>query len=315
MTISSVVLVLMFSANTGFADFPRLCQILARDNFMPHIFAERGRRLVFTYGILFISVLSGFLLFFFNGVTDALIPLFAIGAFLAFTLSQAGMVVHWIRTKDNPHRIKFLVINAVGALATGATLIVILVSKFAEGGWMTVVMIPILLITFYAVRRHYLSVAKATATNENLYFHEAHRPIVIIPIRGWNRMSLKAMRFALKISEDIFGVFVDSEGGDSSVQESWQTHVVAPALAAGAKPPKLVTLPSPYRRVFAPMMNFIDQLEVEHPRKQIAILIPNLVEGKWYHYFLHNQRAMLLRGMLRLRADHRVIVISVPWYL
>jgi len=128
-------------------------------------------------------------------------------------------------------------------------------------------------------------------------------------------MSLKALRFALKISDDIYGVFVDSVGGDDSVQRNWELKVEEPAIRAGFKPPKLVTLPSPYRRVFAPMMDFIDKLEAENPKRQIAILIPNLVEGKWYHYFLHNQRALLLRTMLRLRADHRVIVISVPWYL
>lgn len=314
-TMGSIVLVLMFSANTGFADFPRLCQILARDNFLPHIFAERGRRLVFTYGILFISTIAGFLLFFFNGVTDSLIPLFAIGAFLAFTLSQSGMVVHWWKDKEAPHRLKSLLINGVGAFATGITLLVILVSKFTEGGWMTVVMIPVLLVLFYSVRRHYTHVTQAIATSEPLYFNEAHRPIVIVPFRGWNRMSLKAMRFALKISDDIYGVFVDSVGGDPEVEKNWNLKVVGPAQKAGAKVPKLVTLPSPYRRVFSPLMDFLDKLESEHKGQQIVFLIPNLVEGKWYHYFLHNQRALLLRGALRLRADHRVIVISVPWYL
>jgi hypothetical protein len=315
-TIASVVLVLMFSANTGFADFPRLCQILARDNFMPHIFAERGRRLVFTYGILFISIVAGFLIVFFKGVTDSLIPLFAIGAFLAFTLSQAGMVVHWWKAKDADHRMKSLFINGVGAIATGSTLLVILVSKFTEGGWVTVIMIPILLVLFYQVQRHYAYVSKEIATDEPLYFNEAHRPIVIVPVRGWSKMSLKAMRFALKISDEIYGVYVDNAGeGDEFVKNSWDLNVVKPALLLGVKPPELVTLSSPHRRVFSPLMSFIDQIEAKHPRTQIAILIPNLVEGKWYHYLLHNQRALLLQMMLRLRADQRVIVITVPWYL
>ena len=315
-TLSSIVLVLMFSANTGYADFPRLCQILARDNFMPHIFAERGRRLVFSYGIIFISAVAGLLLILFHGITDALIPLFAIGAFLAFTLSQAGMVVHWWKDKNSDHRLKLASINGVGAVATGITLLVIVVSKFAEGGWFTVVMIPILIFAFYAVRRHYESVAGAIATDDKLSFHEAHRPLVIVPVRGWSRMTLKAMRFAVKISDDIYGVYINNTGSDESfIKNSWQEFVAEPALAAGKKVPELICLNSPYRQVFSPLMKFIDEIEKSHPDRQLVVLIPNLVEMKWYHYFLHNQRALLLQGILRLRADRRIIVVSVPWYL
>jgi amino acid transporter len=315
-TLASIVLVLMFSANTGYADFPRLCQILARDNFMPHIFAERGRRLVFTYGIFFISAVAGILLILFKGITDALIPLFAIGAFLAFTLSQAGMVVHWWKDKSSKHRLKLASINGIGAIATGITLIVIIVSKFSEGGWLTVVMIPLLMYGFYSVRRHYDGVTVAIATEDKLSFNEAHRPIVIVPVRGWSRMTLKAMRFAVKISDDIYGVFVNNTGSDESfVKKSWQEFVADPASEAGKEIPKLVCLESPYRRVFSPLMNFIDDMEKSHPDRQIVVLIPNLVEVKWYHYFLHNQRALLLQGVLRLRADKKIIVISVPWYL
>ena len=128
-------------------------------------------------------------------------------------------------------------------------------------------------------------------------------------------MGLKALRFALKISDEIYGVFVCTTGGEDEVRRSWETHVTVPAKATGRKAPQLVVLPSPYRQVFSPMLSFIDQIEKAHPRRQIAVLIPNLVEGRWYHYFLHNQRALLLQGMLRLRSDHKVIVISVPWYL
>jgi len=315
-TLSSIVLVLMFSANTGYADFPRLCQILAHDNFMPHIFAERGRRLVFTAGIIFISSVAGLLLIFFKGITDSLIPLFAIGAFLAFTLSQAGMVVHWWKDQTAQHRLKSALINGFGAFATGITLIVILVSKFSEGGWLTVIMIPVLMVAFYSVRRHYAQVAGAIGTTEKLNFDEAYRPIVIVPVRGWSRMTLKALRFGIKISTDIFGVFVNSSSVDESyVKNSWKEFVADPAQAAGVRIPELVCLQSPYRQVFVPLMRFIDDVERINPDRQIVVLIPNLVEGKWYHYFLHNQRALLLQGLLRLRADHKIIVISVPWYL
>ena len=317
-TIGSVVAVLMLSANTGFADFPRMCQIIARDNYLPHIFAERGRRLVFSYGLLTISFMSGVLLFIFGGVTDRLIPLFAIGAFLAFTLSQAGMVVHWIKLglkqKQLRDFIHSIAINGLGALATGLTLIVVLISKFSEGGWVTLIIVPGLMGLFYAVRRHYIRVAQVIRSHTPLNFDQMRTPVVLVPVRGWSRITLKALRFALNISDEIYGVYVDSGEGSAYTSEQWKKYVLDPAKLAGKVLPELVTLPSPYRRVFGPLMDFIDQLELKYPDRQIVVLIPSLVEAKWYHYFLHNQRALLLQASLRLRADPRVIAVTVPWY-
>lgn len=314
-TIGSVIAVLMLSANTGFADFPRMCQIISRDNYLPHAFAERGRRLVFSYGIIAIAMLSGLLLICFGGVTDNLIPLFAIGAFLAFTLSQAGMVVHWIRQKENKSHLAIW-INGLGAVATLITLLVVLVSKFTEGGWITLVLIPIILVIFYGTRRHYVEVARQVSCRVPLKFDDIRPPIVIVPVRGWSRITRKALQFALHLSPLVYGVHVEAEvDGRLSIEDQWKKYVIDPAVAAGIQAPKLVKRPSPYRRLFSSLLDFIEELEKADPGRQVAIVIPSLVENKWYHYFLHNQRAMLLRAALRLRGDRNVVVVTVPWYL
>ena len=313
-TMGSVIAVLMLSANTGFADFPRMCQIISRDNYLPHVFSERGRRLVFSYGIVAIAILSGLLLILFGGVTDHLIPLFAIGAFLAFTLSQAGMVVHWLKQKGDKNH-SAIWINGLGATATFITLLVVLVSKFAEGGWVTLVILPVTLAIFYGTRRHYVGVARQVSCRIPIDFDDMRPPIVIVPVRGWSRITRKALQFALQLSPNVYGVHVENEMGDQSIDEQWNRYVVDPARDAGTEAPKLVRLPSPYRRLFSSLLDFIDELEKSDPGRQIAIVIPNLVENKWYHYFLHNQRAVLLRAALLLRADRNVVVVNVPWYL
>ncbi|MGZ3711001.1 MAG: APC family permease [Bdellovibrionota bacterium] len=314
--LGSVILVLMLSANTGFADFPRTCQIVARDNFLPHTFAERGRRLVFSHGIIVLAALSGILLIFFDGITDNLIPLFAIGAFLAFTLSQAGMVMHWKKCSEKGSGAALLV-NAAGATATAATLLVILVSKFTEGGWITVFLIPLLLMIFYGTYRHYRSVAKQVNCRDPLEFGNMNPPIVLVPVRGWSRLTRKAVHFAMLLTPDVYGVHVETENGSISLwlEEQWKQFVVEPSYKAGKKPPLLVQLPNPYRRLFGSLIDFIEQLKMENPGRRIAVVIPDLVENKWYHYFLHNQRAVLLRTVLTLKADPRIVVITVPWYL
>jgi amino acid transporter len=313
-TIGSVIAVLMLSANTGFADFPRMCQIISRDNYLPHAFSERGRRLVFSYGIVAISGLSAILLIVFGGLTDNLIPLFAIGAFLAFTLSQAGMVIHWKKQKENKSHLAIW-INGLGALATFLTLLVVMISKFAEGGWITLVLIPAILVIFYGTRRHYVGVARQVSCRVPLAFDDIRPPIVIVPIRGWSRITRKALQFALHLSPHVYGVHVENEEGTASIDEQWKKYVIDPAVGAGIEAPKLVKRPSPYRRLFSSLLDFIDELEKSDPGRQVAIVIPSLVENKWYHYFLHNQRAMLLRAALRLRADRNVVVVTVPWYL
>ncbi|MGZ3703835.1 MAG: APC family permease [Bdellovibrionota bacterium] len=311
-----VIAVLMLSANTGFADFPRTCQIVARDNFLPHVFSERGRRLVFSYGIVILAILSAALLVVFKGITDNLIPLFAIGAFLAFTLSQAGMVVHW-KKFPQPGSSVAMFVNGLGALATAVTLLIILVSKFFEGGWITVLLIPFLLFFFYGIHRHYRNVGRQLLCRDPLDFQNPHPPIVLVPVRGWSRLTRKAVHFATLMTPDVIGVHVETENesADRWVDEQWKQFVVTPSLESGRPAPKLVHLPNPYRRLFGALVNYIETLKAENPNRRIAVIIPDLVENKWYHRFLHNQRAVLLRAVLNLKADPRIVVITIPWYL
>jgi hypothetical protein len=312
---ASILAVLALSANTGFADFPRLCRLVAQNGYLPRVFASRGRRLVYSYGIYVLTALSAFLLIIFGGITDRLIPLFAVGAFLAFTLSQAGMVVHWRRV-GGPHRVRNLAVNALGAVATGVTLVVILVAKFVEGAWVTVLLVPLMLVVFSAVRRHYHGVSLEIATARPLNVENIQPPIVIIPMTQWNKMSQKGLRFALKLSRDIFVVQVRAgNAGEDDLARRWFDFVEAPTQAAHLPTPQLVTIQSPFRHVFNPLIDYILDVKRLHPDRQIAVIIPELVARRWYHHLLHNKRAAMLKALLLVRGDEDVVVINVPWYL
>jgi amino acid transporter len=313
--IGAVLWVLALSANTGFADFPRLCRLIAEAGFLPRIFASRGRRLVYSYGVYVLTALSAALLIVFGGVTDRLIPLFAVGAFLAFTLSQAGMVAHWTRVGGTGDAVK-IAVNGVGALATGATLIVILVAKFAEGAWVTVVLIPILLAVFGGVRRHYHRVSIEIANPHPLNVTNIQPPIVILPMNAWNKMSQKGLRFALKLSPDIFVVQIQAGNQtEDDLARRWPEYVEAPTKAAHLATPQLVVVPSPYRHVFNPLLDYIVDMKRRHPDRQIAVLIPELIARHWYEHLLHNKRAAMLKALLLVRGDEDIVVVNVPWYL
>ncbi|HEX7136998.1 MAG TPA: APC family permease [Vicinamibacterales bacterium] len=313
--IGAVLWVLALSANTGFADFPRLCRLIAEAGFLPRLFASRGRRLVYSYGIYVLTALSAALLIVFGGITDRLIPLFAVGAFLAFTLSQAGMVAHWARVGGPGKAIKISV-NGVGALATGATLIVILVAKFAEGAWVTALLIPVLLAVFGGVRRHYHRVSIEIANPHALNVTNIQPPIVILPMNAWNKMSQKGLRFALKLSPDIFVVQIRAGNKtEDDLARRWPQYVEAPTKAAHLATPQLVVVPSPYRHVFNPLLDYILDLKQRHPDRQIAVLIPELIARHWYEHLLHNKRAAMLKALLLVRGDEDIVVINVPWYL
>ncbi|KPV49682.1 amino acid transporter, partial [Kouleothrix aurantiaca] len=313
-TIGAILTMLALSANTGFADFPRLCQIIALDNFLPHAFASRGQRLVFSYGIIVLSTLSGLLLIIFGGVTDRLIPLFAVGAFLAFTLSQAGMVAHWRRV-GGAHAWRNMLINGAGALATAVTLGVVLVAKFAEGAWITLVLIPLMLAVFGAVQRHYRQVAEEIDCPQPLDLRGLRHPVVVVPIKAWDRLAHKALRFALKLSGDVIAVQVNMHETAASLESRWATLVEQPARQVGIDPPRLVVIPSPYRQLIRPLLAYITSLKQEYPERQIAVIVPELVERHWYHYMLHNQQGEVLQALLSLQGDERIVIINVPWYL
>src|SRR3984957_5460489 len=210
-TMWSVFLALCLSANTAFADFPRLTRAIAMRDYLPHVFILRGRRLLFSHGIYALTGLTSVILILFKGVTDRLIPLYAIGAFLAFTLSQAGMVVHWKKQEgEHPGRGWHMLVNGTGAFATGITTLVVLASKFMAGAWVTALLIPTLILLMYSVKTHYTRVRRETSDCERLKLDNLEAPLVVIPMAGWNRISEKALRFGLLLSKEIKVVHVHS---------------------------------------------------------------------------------------------------------
>jgi amino acid transporter len=314
-TIGSVLSVLALSANTGFADFPRLCRVIAQDGFLPHGFAHRGRRLVYSRGILVLAVLSAGLLVGFGGITDNLIPLFAVGAFLAFTLSQAGMVAHW-RKVGGPGARTSMAINAAGAACTAVTLAVVLVSKFIDGAWVMMLLVPALLTLFVGVRSHYRGVAREVTTAAPLDATGLRPPLVLLPIRGWSAITRKALRFGLKISPDVYALHVaDDEHTMADLEATWEQRAQEPARAAGLPPPKLFVIYDPYRKLYGPLKQVVADLQKANPDRDLAVLVPELVPTRWYHFLLHNQTASIIKAYLLFSGFRRVVVINVPWYL
>ena len=310
---ASILLVLALSANTAFADFPRLCQIIARDGYLPSSFAHRGRRLVYSEGIYVLTFLSAALLVAFGGITDRLIPLFAVGAFLAFTLSQAGMVVHWKRKGGEGWRLSIL-LNGLGAAATSVTVIVVLTAKFAEGAWMTALLIPSLFLAMKAVRRHYDRVRRDLASESPLDLTAMDKPIVIVPVLVWNKLSKKGLRFALELSPDVRAVHVQPEEPEGDFKKAWAEEVDAPLQAAGLPAVSLKIIPSPYRHVLTPIVRHVLGVAEKHPDRQIAVVISEVVIDHWYNYLLHAHRAALLRTLLYFGGNGKIVVVNVPWY-
>ncbi len=315
LTIGSILVVLSLSANTAFADFPRLCRAIAQNNYLPHVFGYRGRRLVYTYGISVLAVLCGGLLILFGGVTDRLIPLYAVGAFLAFTLSQSGMVVHWWGNRG-PHWRKNAAVNGLGAFVTGITVVVVLVAKFVQGAWITLLFIPLTMVLFVAVRRHYHSVSLLTACRIPVQVESLSQyPIAVIPIDRWSNITRQGIEFAARLSPEVIALHVDPTEHSELLHEDWDRYVAQPFRAAGKEPPQLHILPSPYRFIIIPIIQFILDLSEKHPDRRIVVVIPELVEDKWYEYFLHNQRGRLLEWMLLARGNERIFTVSAPWYV
>jgi amino acid transporter len=313
-TIGSILLVLALSANTAFADFPRLCKIIAHDGFLPRSFGARGRRLVYSEGVYVLAALSAVLLIVFGGVTDRLIPLFAVGAFLAFTLSQTGMVFHWKRTGGRGARHSMLV-NGLGATATAVTVVVVLVAKFMEGAWITLLLIPGLLAVMIAVRRQYHRVGMSVLSQSPLELHGFQPPLVVVPLDRWSKIAKRALTFALTVSPDVTAVHIDSGEQTIYLQQEWYGFVEQPVLQLGMAPPKLVILPSPYRFVITPIVDYVLDLAQKNPSRQIAVIIPEIVERRWYYHMLHNQRGTALKSMLYFKGNGRILVVNVPWYV
>ncbi|MBM3145703.1 MAG: APC family permease [Chloroflexi bacterium] len=307
----STMLILAVAANTGFAGFPRLAALLAKDRFLPHQFTGLGDRLVLANGILFLSTMTGVLIIGFGGDTHSLIPLFAIGAFLAFTLSQAGMVVHWWKEKGKHWQVK-AILNGLGALVTGITVLIVGVSKFRDGAWLTIVVIPLLVILFHRFRGHYRDVAEQLSMGALKKVDRTHLvPRVVIPISGVHRGVVDAVNFAFSISRDVTAVYIELEpGGGERVRAKWAQW--------WPKVP-LVILPSPYRSIVGPLLDFLDQTDEEHADGQLAtVLLPEFVPSKWWHGLLHNQTAWLIKAALIYRRRHlgyQRAIIDVPYHL
>ena len=311
--IGSALLILIFSANTAFADFPRVCKFIAEDYYLPVSFANRGRRLVYTEGIVVLAIITGALLIGFGGITDRLIPLFAVGAFLAFTMSQAGMVAHWRRERGAGAG-RSMIINGIGALATGLTVLVVIVAKFSEGAWITVIAIPSLLALMFGVNRHYRKVWREIESNTPLNMAEEPKPLLVVVMTGWNRIGKEALRFAMTLSPDIKVLHVAEE--DKPVFAGrWLECVEEPLTEAGAPVPELVILRSPYRFVVTPIVDYVLKLAKDNPGRRVVTVIPELMEKRWYYYFLHTQRATLLKTSLLMQGNDHISVLNIPWYL
>jgi amino acid transporter len=315
LTIGSILVVLSLSANTAFADFPRLCRAIALNNYLPHVFAYRGRRLVYTYGIVVLALLCGGVLIAFGGVTDRLIPLYAVGAFLAFTLSQAGMVVHWKR-KRGPNWLKSALVNGLGATVTGITTAVVLVAKFVEGAWITLLFIPLVIAVFVMVRKHYHQVKMLTSCKEPVNAASLNQPpIAVIAVDRWSSVVRQGIEFAARLSPEVIAVHVEPNEHSELLRDEWDNFVEKPFRDAGKEPPQLHFLPSPYRFVILPFVQYILELSKKYPSRSIVVVVPELVEDRWYEYFLHNQRGRLLEWVLLARGNERIFTVSAPWYI
>jgi amino acid transporter len=315
LTMGSVLLALALSANTAFADFPRLTRAIATHDYLPHVFILRGRRLLYSHGIYALTGFTGVILILFGGVTDRLIPLYAIGAFLAFTLSQAGMVVHWLKMEKHPGRLWHAFVNGVGAVATGITTIVVLIAKFMAGAWVTALLVPALIGIMWVVKRHYTRVRREMADMTPLNLVNLQEPIVVIPMARWDRIAEKAMRFGLLLSKEIKVVHVHSDDEEGDLEKIWDEFVMKPIKRDGLQVPELVTIPSSYRFVISPLMDYILELEKKNPGRKVAVLLPELVVRHWWENALHNQRVQLLKLFLLLKGNQRIVVVNIPWYL
>lgn len=350
----TTALILVLAANTSFADFPRLASLLARDRFLPRQFANRGDKLVFSNGIVILAIFSGILVASFGGDTSRLIPLYAVGVFLSFTLSQSGMVRHWLKERadvrrkkrhqvskpaavanqgpdtdgtlpdlelaaaetrssafvndevtDAAHWKKSILINGLGAVATFVVLCVFIITKFVHGAWIVVVIIPLLVVLFRSIHKHYLRVAKQLST-DGLAPLSTVKNTVIVPISGIHRGVINALQYAKSISPNgVTAIYVDfDEEATHKLREKWERW------GSGIE---LVVLESPYRSLSRPLLRYIDRTRRKGEEHFVTVVLPEFIPARWWHQLLHNQSSLLLKGSLLFKK--RVVVVSVPYHL
>ncbi|MGA2437205.1 MAG: APC family permease [Acidobacteriaceae bacterium] len=315
-TMWSIFLALTLSANTAFADFPRVTRAVALNDYLPHVFVLRGRRLLYSYGIYALTFLTAIILILFSGNIDSIISLYAIGAFLAFTLSQSGMVVHW-KKQGAKHKGRHwhMFVNGTGAVATGITTLIVLAAKFTSGAWFVALLVPTLIVLMVVIKKHYRRVNGEVIEMAPLNLTNMQPPLVVIPMARWDRMTEKALRFGLLLSKEIKVVNVIGADGEETLDNVWEANVLKPIRDQGLHEPELVTLHSNIRLVINPLMDYILELEQQNPDRKITVLLPELVVRHWWEYFLHNQRVQMLKLLLLLKGKQRIIVVNIPWYL
>jgi len=300
---AATMIILLLAANTCYAGFPMLSSLLAKDGYLPRQLAGLGDRLVYSNGILFLSGLSMFLLVAFQGDTHALLPLYALGVFLSFTLSQIGMVRRWARLRAH-HWWHHAAINAVGASVTAVVFGVVGVTRFTEGAWMVVVVIPLLIMGFLAIRRHYQSIGKQLTVHGFVPPKLGRHPVVIL-VPGIHRGVITALTYARAISPNITAITVDLDpSATSRLQQEW---------AEWAPDIPLVVLDSPYRSILQPVLRHIDQMEKQKDGSYMTIILPEFVPAKWWQHLLHNQTALLIKSALLFQRGK--VAISIPFHL
>ena len=306
---ATTALILALAANTSFSDFPRLLYFMARDKFAPSQFTSLGDRLAFSNGIITLGVLAGLLYAIFGGSTDALIPLYTIGVFLSFTLSQLGMVVRWrrISLEGGPDAKGWqgkLAMNLAGAIATSLVLVIAISTKFLAGAWIVVVLIPMIVLTALAIRRHYDTAKGRIQTETPITPGDVH-PVAVVPIGDLNDVQLQTLALARRLADQVVAVFIsDDPEKIKEIKHKWEVwgnHV------------PLEIIESPYRSVIRPLLTYLDAVDAQNDGGTLMVVLPEMVYGHWWHQFLHNQTALRLKAALLFRPG--TVVVSVPYHL
>jgi amino acid transporter len=301
----ATALILVLAANTSYADFPRLSSLLSRDRFLPRQFSSRGDRLVFSNGILALGLFAALLVIIFNAREQAMLPLYAIGVFISFTLSQFGMVRHWLRTREPGWR-RSVLINAIGAMLTAIVFVIIIYTRFAHGAWAVLVLLPILVLAFRSVHHHYQNVARQLSLEQAPNVGAVRRHTALVLVSGIHRGVVPALEFAKSIAPDnttALYVDLDAEHADK-VRAKWAQW--------GCGIP-LEILSSPYRSLVGPVLAYIDELDARYDDDVLSVILPEFIPSKWWQHLLHNQTALMLKAALLFRKG--VVVISVPYHL
>jgi hypothetical protein len=296
--------ILTLAANTAYADFPRLSSIIASDGYLPRQLANRGDRLVFSNGVLVLGTAAGALIVAFGGLTNALIPLYAVGVFLSFTLSQAGMVRHHQKERERGFK-RNIVINAVGAVATFVVLLIVGGTKFTSGAWVPLVVIPLIVVMFKAIHRHYSAVADGLRVTPEYRPRRMNHTVVVL-VAGVHRGVLDALAYARSLhpGQLIAVSVVSDEEEQERLERQWEQYGIDEQLEF---------VYSPYRELTRPILTFIDELDARYQNDIITVVLPEFVVRHWWGNLLHNQNALLLKGRLLFRKG--TVVTSVPYHL